>query len=397
MDAGDEEHDGLHGEEEDGSDSDDASQLPGCSDPSPPSTLSNDCDPPLSKKAAKRLIRKQNTQLKRQAQKEAQKQAKRARREANQAEWDALPEEAKTERRAAAALDRQKRDEINAAAAAAKAAAKAAITSTCGGGSASGSPGDSSMAALNDDDGRQPSAHSLPTCVIDLDFEGLMNEKEIASLAQQISYSYSANRKANFPLRLALTSLGGEVAAKLTAGYENWPVILERRSYLEAFPDRSRVVYLSSESEVALDSLDPGVAYVVGGLVDHNRHKGLTHANAARDRVQTARLPIDEHLEMAQRRVLAVNHVVEILVLRASGLSWPDALVKVMPERRHAKSRSTAPQQAAHTGPPKLSGECTSPAAAAGQVGYAIAARAAVVTSLGTGTLGDHTHSAMKA
>ncbi|EOD20617.1 hypothetical protein EMIHUDRAFT_208574 [Emiliania huxleyi CCMP1516] len=38
---------------------------------------------------------------------------------------------------------------------------------------------------------------------------------------------------------------------------------------------------------------------------------------------------------MSQRRVLAVNHVVELLVLRASGASR-EALQRVMPERRGA-------------------------------------------------------------
>mmetsp|Transcript_46145 Transcript_46145/g.151144 ORF Transcript_46145/g.151144 Transcript_46145/m.151144 type:complete len:203 (+) Transcript_46145:996-1604(+) len=42
---------------------------------------------------------------------------------------------------------------------------------------------------------------------------------------------------------------------------------------------------------------------------------------------------------MSQRRVLAVNHVVELLVLRASGASWREALQRVMPERRGAVVR----------------------------------------------------------
>ena len=59
--------------------------------------------------------------------------------------------------------------------------------------------------------------------------------------------------------------------------FEHWPVVREERSYLEVFPDRERLIYLSSESEELLGEIEPGWAYVVGGLVDHNRHKGLTH------------------------------------------------------------------------------------------------------------------------
>jgi tRNA (guanine9-N1)-methyltransferase len=86
----------------------------------------------------------------------------------------------------------------------------------------------------------------------------------------------------------------------------------------------------------------PVLSQVVGGLVDHNRHKGLTHQQAVSAGVATARLPIDEHLNMSQRRVLAVNHVVEILVHVASGLEWQQALMRVMPERRGAKARPEA-------------------------------------------------------
>jgi hypothetical protein len=43
--------------------------------------------------------------------------------------------------------------------------------------------------------------------------------------------------------------------------------------------------------------------------------------------------------------VLAVNHVVEILTLRASGLDWTSVLTKVMPQRREATARGDADGQ----------------------------------------------------
>ena len=97
-----------------------------------------------------------------------------------------------------------------------------------------------------------------------------------------------------------------------------------------------RLVYLSSEAEEALDELEPGTAYVIGGLVYRNRHKGLTHQRARAAGVPTLRLPLEEHVEMAQRRVLAVNHVYEMLLLRAAGHGWPDAIMRVLPPRRGA-------------------------------------------------------------
>lgn len=42
---------------------------------------------------------------------------------------------------------------------------------------------------------------------------------------------------------------------------------------------------------------------------------------------------------MSQRRVLAVNHVFEILLHVANGDSWADALSKAVPSRRGAHVR----------------------------------------------------------
>mmetsp|Transcript_33727 Transcript_33727/g.106045 ORF Transcript_33727/g.106045 Transcript_33727/m.106045 type:complete len:267 (+) Transcript_33727:26-826(+) len=187
--------------------------------------------PPLSKRAQKRQLKQQSQVEKRRAEKQAKKEAKRAKREQAQAVWEAMPAEEKARVRAEAHArgEREQRRQAALREKEAKAAAAAAL-------SADGA------------DGRAP----LPSVVIDLSFEKLMTEREIASLAQQISYSYSSNRRAAFPTRLVLSSLGGATRAKLTQGFEHWPVVLEERSYLEVFPERERLIYLSSESEELL-------------------------------------------------------------------------------------------------------------------------------------------------
>ena len=54
--------------------------------------------------------------------------------------------------------------------------------------------------------------------------------------------------------------------------------------------------------------------------------------------IATARLPLAEHLQLGleQHRSLAVNHVFEIVMHRARGLEWGDAMLKAMPPRRGA-------------------------------------------------------------
>ena len=287
------------GEDDDAGDDDDAGE----------EEAGSPSNEPMSKKQMKRLAKRQLVKDKRKEKKQAVKEAKRAKREASQAAWDAMSPEEQAEQKKQSLEVRQQR-------VAADEAAKAA-------------------AAAAEDPSRV-----IPTCVLDLDFHEFHGEREVASLAQQLSYSYCANRRSGFPMRLVFASLGGALEAKLTTGYKNWIAVRREAANYQALYPKERLVYLSSEAEEVLDgSLDPEAVYVIGGLVDHNRQKGLTHQRAIEAGIRTVRLPIDEHMVMSQRRILAVNHCVEILVYVASGLSWAEALVKVMPERRHAVAR----------------------------------------------------------
>ncbi len=44
------------------------------------------------------------------------------------------------------------------------------------------------------------------------------------------------------------------------------------KDYLSAF-DKESIVYLSSDSDNVLSTLEEDKVYVIGGLVDHNHHK----------------------------------------------------------------------------------------------------------------------------
>lgn len=49
--------------------------------------------------------------------------------------------------------------------------------------------------------------------------------------------------------------------------------------------------------------------YIIGGIVDRNRHKGITYKKEQEQGIQTAKLPLDKVVEMgAATRVLTVNH-----------------------------------------------------------------------------------------
>lgn len=102
------------------------------------------------------------------------------------------------------------------------------------------------------------------------------------------------------------------------------------------------VIYLTSDSPDTLEELKPYSTYIIGGLVDKNRHKGICYRTACDNNVKTAKLPIGEFMEMQSRFVLATNHVVEIMVRWLECGDWGEAFMRVIPKRKGGKLRDPA-------------------------------------------------------
>ncbi|XP_053983146.1 tRNA methyltransferase 10 homolog A isoform X2 [Hylaeus volcanicus] len=166
---------------------------------------------------------------------------------------------------------------------------------------------------------------------IDMSFDDLMIDKDIAKLTKQILRCYTLNRRAVAPMQFSLTRFDGKSRSHMQKhnGYEHWDVKFYTESYLDVYP-KEKIVYLTSESEVIIDHLEHDCVYVIGGLVDHNSHKGLCHKVAVQAGVRHGRLPLDKFLQMKARKVLTVDHVSE-------GRTWQEAFLQVLPERKNAQ------------------------------------------------------------
>ncbi|KAK2587519.1 hypothetical protein KPH14_003215 [Odynerus spinipes] len=119
-------------------------------------------------------------------------------------------------------------------------------------------------------------------------------------------------------------------------GYEHWDVKFEPDSYMNIYP-KDKIVYLTSESPNMIDKLDHNCIYVIGGLVDHNSHKGLCYKLAVENGIRHGRLPLDKFLLMKARKVLTIDHVFEILLRVTEGKTWQEAFLQVLPERKKAQ------------------------------------------------------------
>lgn len=100
------------------------------------------------------------------------------------------------------------------------------------------------------------------------------------------------------------------------------------------------IVYLSSDSPHTLDVLSPYTTYIIGGIVDKNRYKGLCYKRACERGIPTAKLPIGEYMTMQSRTVLTVNHVVEIMLKWLDTGDWGEAFLSVIPKRKEAKLKT---------------------------------------------------------
>ncbi|KAK4098711.1 hypothetical protein N658DRAFT_499160 [Parathielavia hyrcaniae] len=224
--------------------------------------------------------------------------------------------------------------------------------------------------------------------IIDCDFEHYMREPELISLSSQIVRSYAMNRKAKYHASLHLSSWKGALKERfetvLKNTHLNWkhvgihegdfreaakqaqqqmagpqggemidlirPGVDEQAQpagageaagttpTVEAEPEDKDVdrstVYLTSESPYTLDRLEANTSYVIGGIVDKNREKGLCYKRAREYKVRTAKLPIGEYMAMQSRYVLTTNQVVEIMAKWLECGDWAKAFLDVIPKRK---------------------------------------------------------------
>ncbi|KAI5198600.1 hypothetical protein E4T39_06693 [Aureobasidium subglaciale] len=127
-------------------------------------------------------------------------------------------------------------------------------------------------------------------------------------------------------------------AATPAAPKNKQPIYLKPSSLppadLSALHAQAETIYLSADSDYTLTELKPFSTYIIGGLVDKNREKGICAARAQAAGIKTARLPIGDYLAMASRKVLTTNHVHEIMLRWLECGDWGEAFMKVIPKRK---------------------------------------------------------------
>ena len=206
---------------------------------------------------------------------------------------------------------------------------------------------------------------SRPQIVIDCDFENEMDDKCIKSMSQQVCLAHTSVRSSGLPcwLTLAGVKASGKLHHQLSIkqNFANWHLTFTHDSVdtlLTAHPEAS-FTYLTGDSPNTLESLDVGAFYLVGGIVDRNKHKGITLAKAEKMGIGHAKFPLDSFIERYPEHVhicktLTTNHVVDILTHYSQNRNWDDAFISILPKRRKADNtpKRKHDQEGSDTGAP---------------------------------------------
>ena len=367
-------------------------------------------DPPMSKSQQKKLLRKQ--------------------------QWEDGREDRKAWKKEKL---KEKRARKRAAAAQAQESNDTPITTN-------GKP-DSALAKKDQLQSKRHRPTQLPiTFIFDCDFDDLMLDKERTSLASQLTRSYSDNFRAKFRNHMAVASFGGKLKQRfdtvLSKHYVKWKgvrffdedfVSVAEKSKewmrgekggklagafspspasvaeegstdepakepagvpIEADLENAEIVYLTSDSPNTLTELKLYSTYIIGGLVDRNRHKGICFKRACDRGMQTARLPIGLYMEMTSRFVLATNHVAEIMLRWLEFRDWGKAFMDVVPKRKGGvlKEKGGGVDDEIGEGDPEADGEEAPEADGEGENGILLEAKDAEVEEAVDTAVQDDVH-----
>ena len=177
--------------------------------------------------------------------------------------------------------------------------------------------------------------------IVDCNFEELMTDKEITSIAKQINFIYSKHKRSTDPFRFIFFNTGEKILNAIKKkGSDSWKgiEIIEKGSWdeLKKIINVDSLVYLTGDSENELTTLNSNNAYIIGGIVDRNRYKNLTYDLAIKNNLQHAKLPIADYLHLKSSSILATNHIFDILSTfnDMEKKDWSKAFESIIPKRK---------------------------------------------------------------
>ena len=181
---------------------------------------------------------------------------------------------------------------------------------------------------------------------VDLSYSHLMTSIEMNNTVKQLLLIIRENNTNPTPLQLHLTNYQGCIRDHMLhqrKRLRDENVHVSPYHLTEVF-ERDQVVYLSGDSENVLDTVDPSLVYVLGGLVDSRcTVKGASLQAACDAGVRHARLPLPEVIIHQTPRPLPINQIFSILFKFIRSQSWFYAITSTIPPNKIMAVRVRSP------------------------------------------------------
>ncbi|CAD7090841.1 unnamed protein product [Hermetia illucens] len=174
--------------------------------------------------------------------------------------------------------------------------------------------------------GRSPKVYrpeQVPDIIVDLDYDDLMIDKDVAKCVKQLLRIYTINRRSNRPAKLHFAGVkeNGRIHKCLERndGYQNWDVHWHLNPSRK-FVINPKIVFLTSDSDNVLKERL---------CLDRAEKLGL----------RTARLPLNDYVDIKTRTVLSTVHVFDMLLNVSMGKPWQQTILDILPMRKGAKAK----------------------------------------------------------
>jgi Trm5-related predicted tRNA methylase len=188
----------------------------------------------------------------------------------------------------------------------------------------------------------------------------------------QLCRSYGSNRKSRNPVHIILTSVSDSALEALNRmSVKNWKgvkvfskhwslltkqdlesvgisfyfatstALVENQASSSITSLVEQFVYLTGDSTSTLEKFSEDKIYIIGGIVDKNRHKELTLKKAEEHGVLTAKLPVRENIKLTSSSILTCNQIFELILKFLDCSDWPETFRFCIPDRKKLASQVT--------------------------------------------------------
>ncbi|KAH0573229.1 tRNA (guanine9-N1)-methyltransferase [Spironucleus salmonicida] len=180
-----------------------------------------------------------------------------------------------------------------------------------------------------------------PFMCIDLAYNALMTPSEIKSLRLQMLISYSLSLKALKPCKLMIKQYNNDIyTMSAIEGFSNWDADISQNSLDEEIKGLREngqdvpYIYLSGDAETEISSFDVSKIYIIGGLVDRNRHKNAALNRANELGIPSVKINLKQFAQLKSSQIIAVNHIFEMMTKLNENGDLKEAVLEVLPGRK---------------------------------------------------------------